>query len=279
MRSLPLACLLLAPAAALAAPSAPGYAQAEDYLEKDAHPERYAPLNLLDGRDTTAWCTAGSAATPVIIGFKESVTVDEVRVYTGDGTNRESFKAHARAHKLTLTSVDAARSLKVEDKRGLQAVPLSPPLSGARFTLEVVDRFPGTQEGAPVCVTDVVLYSGGKPLNGPALATRFKYDAHLAPLLGTWFGGHEGAPERFLSFYVDGTWRFSLEPLEGGEPSSATGGYSVSGTRLTLDVPKKGKVTVRFERAALTEAQKKGATLALDGALPEEWGRTFRSQP
>lgn len=279
MRSLPLVCLLLAPSAALAAPPAPGYAQADDYLEKDSHPERHAPLNLLDGRDTTAWCATGGQAGPVTIGFKEAVTVDEVRVYTGDGTSRESFKARARAKKLTLTSVDAARSLTVEDKRGLQAVPLGSPLSGTRFTLEVADRFPGAQDDAPVCVTDLVFYSEGKPLNGTFLASRFKYDARLAPLLGTWFGGHEGAPERFLSFYVDGTWRFDLAPLEDGEPTSATGAYTVSGSRLTLDVPKKGKVTVRFERTAAKDGEKTGATLALDGALPEEWGRTFRGQP
>ena len=35
------------------------YAQAADYLDKEAHPERYHPLNLLDARDATVWCSAG----------------------------------------------------------------------------------------------------------------------------------------------------------------------------------------------------------------------------
>ncbi|RKG78260.1 discoidin domain-containing protein [Corallococcus sp. CA049B] len=281
MRRLSLACLLLvSPTVLAAAPAAPGYAQAEAWLEKEARPDHYVPLNLLDGRDTTVWCAEGEKPSHVFIGFKEPVTLDEVRVYTGDGTSRDAFKANGRVRKFTLTSVDASRSVTVQDKRGLQAVPLSQPLFGARFILEVADRFPGAKEDSPVCLTDLVLYSGGKPLNGPALATRYKYDARVAPLVGTWFGGHEGAPERFLSFFVDGTWRFSLEPLETPEPTTVVSGtYTVSGNKVTLDIPKKGKVTARFERTSPGEGPKAAAALSLDGTLPEEWGSTFRGQP
>ncbi|MBU8897613.1 discoidin domain-containing protein [Corallococcus sp. M34] len=276
MRSLPWVCLLLASPSLAAAP-APGYARAEDYLEREQHPERYAPANLLDGRDTTAWCSpGGSTAAPITIGFKEPVSVEEVRVYTGDGTSREAFKAHARAKKLVLTTTEDSRSLTVEDKRGLQPVPFNPPLVGSRFTLEVAERFRGAEDGAPVCVTDLVLYSGGKPLNGTFLAPRLKYDPAVTPFLGTWFGGMEGAPERFLSIFADGTWRFSLEPLEGGEHTVVTGTYIASGGRLTLDVPKKGKVVVRLEPR---DEANTGGRIALDGALPEEWGRAFRNQP
>ncbi|RKH44865.1 discoidin domain-containing protein [Corallococcus sicarius] len=281
MRSLSVASLLLvSPSVLAAAPAAPGYAQAEAYVDKDSRPERHAPLNLLDGRDTTAWCAEGEKPTNIIIGFKDPVTLDEVRVYTGDGTSRDAFKAKGRVRKFTLTSVEASRSVTVQDKRGLQAVPLSQPLFGARFVLEVADRFPGTQEDAPVCLTDLILYSGGKPLNAPSLATRYKYDAKVAPLLGTWFGGHEGAPERFLSFFVDGTWRFSLEPLETREPTTVvTGTYTVSGQRVTLDIPKKGRVPATFERSPASDGPKASASLTLNGALPAEWGSDFRNHP
>jgi hypothetical protein len=280
MHRLPLACLLLATAASAASTAPPGYAQAPTWLEHDSQPQRYVPLHLLDGRDTTAWCAPpGEGPARVVIGFKDVVSVDEVRVYTGDGTDRAAFKAHARAKKLTLTVVDAARALKVEDKRGLQAVPLNPPLLGARFILEVVDRYPGAKEDAPVCLTDLVFISGGKPLNGTFLAPRMKYDARLAPLLGTWFGGLDGAPDRFLSFYVDGTYRFTREPLEGGGPSSVTGTYTVSGTRLTLEVPKRGRVTVRLKRGESEGGQTPGATLDVEGPVPEDWGQAFRGQP
>lgn len=280
MRSLLLAPLLLSTLASAASSApAPGYAQADDWLERQGQPERYTPLHLLDGRDTTVWCATGEDPAPITIGFKDAVTVDEVRLYTGDGTDRAAFKAHARARKLTLTSVDAARSLTVEDKRGPQAVRLSQPLPGARFILEVVDRFPGASPDAPVCITDLVFYSGGKALNGPWLAPRLKYDARLAPLLGTWFGGLEGAPESFLSFYLDGTWRYTREPLEGGGPTSVTGTYTLSGTRLSLDVPKRGRVTLRLQKPGDEGTRGPEASLEVEGPLAEEWGREFRGRP
>lgn len=279
MPRIPLLLPLLATAAVAASNAPPGYAQASDYLERERHPERYSPLHLLDGRDTTAWCASGESPAPVTIGFKDVVSIDEVRVYTGDGTDRASYKAHARARKLTLSGVNSAKSLKVEDKRGLQVVPISPALTGNRFTLEVVERFAGAREDAPVCVTDLVFYSGGKALNGTWLAPRLRYDARLAPLLGTWFGGLEGAPDRFLSIFVDGTFRFAHEPLDGGEPSSVTGSYALSGSRLTLEVPNKGRVTARLQRATPEGSSPAGTTLELEGAVAEEWGRAFRGQP
>lgn len=279
MRSLLLAPLLLSTAASAASNVPPGYVQADDWLERKSQPERHAPLLLLDGRDTTAWCATGEDPAPITIGFKDAVTVDEVRVYTGDGSDRAAFKAHARARKFTLTSVDASRSLTVEDKRGLQAVRLSQPLPGARFILEVVDRFPGAKDDAPVCITDVVFYSGGKALNGTWLASKLKYDARLAPLLGTWFGGLEGAPEGFLSFYWDGTYRYTREPLEGGGPTSVTGTYTLSGTRLSLEVPKRGRVTLRLQKGGEEGTRSPEASLEVEGPLAEEWGREFRGKP
>jgi hypothetical protein len=279
MRSLLAATLLLAHTASAASNVPPGYVETSDWLERKAQPERYGPLNLLDGRDTTAWCAPGASPAPITIGFKDAVAVDEVRVYTGDGTDRAAFKARARAKKFTLTSVDASRSFKVEDKRGLQAVPLSQPLRGARFILEVVERFPGSEDDAPVCITDLVFYSGGKALNGTWLASQLKYNARLAPLLGTWFGGLEGAPEVFLSFYRDGTYRYTREPLEGGGPTSVTGTYTLSGSKLSVDVPKRGRVTLRLQNAGDEGVRVPEASIEVEGPLAEEWGREFRGRP
>jgi hypothetical protein len=284
MRSLPALASLFLLVAALPALAAPppsvGYAQAEDYLDKDAKPGKYTPLNVLDGRDTTVWCAPEGEGAPSLmtIGFKGVATVDEVRVYTGNGSARDTFKSYARAKKITLEGKANARGFTLEDKRGLQTVPLNPPVSGAWLTLEVKDTFPGSESQTPVCLTDIVFYSEGKPLNGTKLAPVLKYDARMAPLLGTWFGGLEGAPDRFLSFYVDGTYRFVREPLDGGEPTVLTGGYTASSSRLSLELPKKGKVSVRFSREE-KEGSAGGYTLTLAGELPEEWKEPFRSRP
>lgn len=285
MRHLPfLSCLMLlaSSSSALAAPPPPsvGYAQADDYLDKGTRPQRYTPLNVLDGRDATVWCAsdAPEARPRMTIGFKGVATVDEVRVYTGNGSDREAFKSYARARKITLQGKDGARSFTLEDKRGVQLVPLSPPISGGWFTLEVTDTYPGAEPEIPVCLTDVVFYAGGKPLNGTRLAPVLKYNARMAPLLGTWFGGLEGAPDRFLSFFVDGTYRFVHEPLGGEEPTVLTGAFSPSNSRLSLELPKKGKLSVRFSREE-AEGPAGGHTLILEGDLPDEWKIPFRSQP
>ncbi len=278
MRRLLLASLLFATAAHAAPNVPPGYVQTADWLDRTSQPERYGPLNVLDGRDSTAWCASGESPAAFTFGFKEIVAVDEVRVYTGDGTDRAAFKARARARKLTLTGVKDARSVSVEDKRGLQSVPLKPALRGARFTLEVADRFPGAKDDAPVCVTDIIFYSGGKPLNGTWLAPKLRYNARLAPLLGTWFGGLKGAPHRFLSFYLDGTYSFTEEPLEGEVSSTVSGAYTLSGEKLTLEVPSHGRVTVRFPKGDAEGTRAPDASLEFDGPVSEAWGREFRSQ-
>lgn len=282
MRSLPVLASLLLVAAAPSAFAAPlpsvGYAQAGDYLDKDSHPERYNPLNVLDGRDNTVWCAPeGEGFRGMTIGFKGVATVDEVRVFTGNNSDRESFKAYPRAKKITLQGKDTARSFTLEDKKGQQTIPLNPPVSGPWITLEVKDVFPGSESGNPVCLTDVIFYSEGKALNGTKLAPNLKYDSRTAQVLGTWFGGLEGAPDRFLSFYVDGTFRFVHEPL-GGEPSVTTGAYTASSSRLSLELPKKGKVSVKFARQE-ADGSSGAYTLALEGDLPEEWKEPFRSRP
>ncbi|ADO73462.1 NADase-type glycan-binding domain-containing protein [Stigmatella aurantiaca] len=269
---------LVPPLSSLAAQPSAGYAQAADYLEKDSHPERYSPLNILDGRDTTVWCSPEGRGSPLSVGFKGIATVDEVRLYTGNGSDRQAFKDYARVKKLTLQGKESARTFTLEDKRGIQTVPLNPAISGAWFTLEVVDTFPGAEPNAPVCLTDVVFYSEGKPLNGPPLAPKLKYDARTAPVLGTWYAGLEGAPDRFLSFYVDGTYRFVHEPLHGEEPTTVTGTYTASGAKLTLDLPKNGKTAASLQPSE-GDGPADGQTLTLQGELPGPWKEPFRSRP
>jgi hypothetical protein len=284
MRHLPVLASVLvlvsAPRVLASPPPNVGYAQASDYLDKETRPQVYTPLNVLDGRDATVWCASDQQGTRarMTIGFKGVASLDEVRVYTGNGSTRDSFKSYARAKKITLEGKNGARNFTLEDKRGLQTVPLNPPITGGWVTLEVKDTYPGSEPEIPACLTDVVFYSGGKPLNGTKLAPVMKYNARMAPLLGTWFAGHEGAPDRFLSFYVDGTYHFVYEPLSGEEPTMVAGGFRASSSRLSLELPKKGRISVRFTRAE-AEGSPGGYTLTLEGNLPDEWKTPYRSQP
>lgn len=56
------------------------------------------------------------------------------------------------------------------------------------------------------------------------------------------------------------------------------GGFTASSSRLSLELPKKGRISVRFTRAE-AEGSPGGYTLTLEGDLPDEWKTAFRSQP
>ncbi len=267
----------------IASAAAPiGYAQATGYFKKDSRPTLYQPLNLLDGREATAWCTTGPDPLndQLTFGFKGPVQIDEIRIYTGNGFDESTFKEFSRAKKLAIKGPSGARTLGLADQRGQQAIALSPPLEGEQFTVEVLDLFPAEDPEMPVCITDVVFYADGKPLNGPWLTRELKYDRARAGLLGTWFAGSEGAPDRYLSFYFDGTYRFVYQPWDPSmKGKSWNGDYDPSATRLTLKLPGKGRVTARLQRdGATSDSGHDLKTLVLDGNVPEDLKKTFRDR-
>jgi len=268
---------LLLPLVARAASPAIGYAQSTGHYLKDTKPARYQPLNLLDGRDSTAWCTPTSdpLTEKLTFGFKGHVTIDEVHIYTGNGESDDSFKTFSKAKKLSLHSGGGggAVTMNVADQRGLQPVPLRPPVTGAQFTLEILDQFPAEDPDSPVCITDIVFYSDGRALNGTWLAGKLKHDKQRAQILGTWFAGYEGAPEHFLSFHFDKTYSLVYEPVDPGKKGRSLGGeYTVNGTRVTLTLPGKKRISGRLK------AEGGGRTLHFDGATLPDFKAPFRDR-
>jgi hypothetical protein len=264
---------------AVAAPTI-GYAQATSYFKKDSRPTLYQPLNVLDNRENTAWCTATSDSLndQLTFGFKGTARVDEVRVYTGNGFDANTFSEFSRARKFSITGPTGAQSFSVADQRGLQAVALNPPLVGAQFVMEILDQYPAEDPAAPVCVTDIVFYSEGKALNGSWLTQKLKYDRNRAGLLGTWFAGPDGAPDRFLSFYFDGTYRFVFDAYDPDvKDRSFSGDYDAGPSRLTIEVPSKGKIGARMRRDKKVEAAT-AQMLVLEGDLPEDLKQTYRNR-
>ncbi len=278
MRRLCLLCLVLAPVTTLAAAPQVGYAVATGYFKKEGRPSLYQPLNLLDSREITVWCSpTGDALSEVLtFGFKGLVKIDEVRIYTGNGFDEKTFEQFSRAKKLSIKGPAGAQTLQVADQRGLQAVALNPPVSGERFSMEVLDIFPAEDLDSPVCITDIVFYSDGKPLNGAWLTQKLKYDKSRSTVMGTWFAGHAGAPDRFVSFFFDGTYRFRFSPYGDEAKDRSFGGtYDLSGARITLDgVPGKGKVQAKLHREG--EGAKGERSLVFEGDLPEDLKQTFR---
>ncbi|HME89810.1 MAG TPA: hypothetical protein VKE49_00185, partial [Myxococcaceae bacterium] len=166
------------------------------------------------------------------------------------------------------------------DRRGLQAIALRPPLSALELTLEILDQYPAEDPEAPVCLSDVIFYSEGKPLNGPWLSSKLKYDSNQSPMLGTWFAGPEGAAHRFLSFYFDGTYRFAYQPYDlDSKGLVLTGGYHVSAGQLSLEIPGKGWIHVKARRELKQPAPGDlQRSLLLEGEPPEALPRSYRDR-
>ena len=145
------------------------------------------------------------------------------------------------------------------------------------FTIEILDHYPAEDPDASVCLTDVVFVSDGKPLNGPWLTTKLKYDKATALVMGTWYAGFEGTPDRFLSLNFDGTFRYSYEPFDTtrNKEKVVQGTYDASSSRIVFEVGGK-KSAVKFSKES---AKKSGLLLNFDGELPEDLKGPWRSQP
>jgi hypothetical protein len=262
---------------ALAAPPV-GYAQASGYYKKDSRPTLYQPLNLLDAREATQWCTTSGdpLEDTLTFGFKGIAKIDEIRVYTGNGFDEKTFAEFARAKKLSIKGPTSARTFTVADQRGLQVVPMDPPITGAQLTIEVLESYPPEDIDAPVCITDIVFYSDGKPLNGPWLTPKLKFDRRKAVILGTWFAGYEGAPDRFLSFYFDGTYRVVFDPFDPQVKDRAWGGeYELTSSGVVLQIPNKGRVTAKLKKGKAEDTRE----LSIEGGdVPEDLKQAFRSK-
>ena len=240
----------------------------------------YQPLNLLDARENTVWCspTGDPLNEQLTFGFKDSAKIDEIRVYTGNGFSEATFQEFARAKKFSIKGPTGGQNFTVADQRGQQAVPLNPPIVGAEVTIEILDQYPTDDPDAPVCITDIVFYSDGKALNGNWLSSKLKYDKQQAPYLGTWFAGYDGAPDRFLSFFFDGTYRYHYDPFDKDKVKEKvlTGSYEISGTRLVIEVPGKGKVSAKI-RSDPRAGGKAGRSLDIEGDVPDDLKQKFRS--
>lgn len=256
-----------------------GYAQATAYFKQDSRPTLYQPLNLLDGRDATAWCSPTSDPLNDVLtfGFSAPVRLDELRVSNGNNFDTGTWGTFSRVSKIVIRSGKRSQTFTLEDLRGPQSVRLEPPMTGARFVVEILDTFPAEDPDQPVCLTDIVFYTDGKPLNGPWLTTRLKYDRSAAPLLGTWFAGFSGTPDRFWSFNFDGTFNYRYEPYDEltAKPRTLDGTYDVSATKLVLDI--KGKRT----SMGFVRLPRKGGSfeLKLDGEPPADLKGEWRSTP
>ncbi|MER2560188.1 MAG: hypothetical protein ABTQ32_05705 [Myxococcaceae bacterium] len=257
-----------------------GFAQATGYFKKDTRPTLYQPLNLLDARDGTAWCSTSSDPLNELLtfGFTAPTKIDEVRITTGNNFNESTWGEFARAHKLVFAAGKQTHLVTLEDKRGQQLIVFDKPFTTTRLSLEIRDQFPAEDPDQPVCITDIVFVSDGKPLNGQWLTTKLKYDKNVQSLMGTWFAGYEGGPDRFLALHYDGTFRYSFEPYDTAraQPKSLEGKWDVQGSKLLFEVGGK-KFAPKFSKDPAKKGH--GEVLTFDGDVPDDLKGPYRSTP
>jgi hypothetical protein len=260
---------LLLAAVVHAAPSV-GWVRASGQLDAST-PGRYTPLNLLDGLPSTVWCSrnADALSENLAFGFAEAVMLTRFDVTTGNAATSETFHAFSRVRKLLLRGPDGTATLSVEDRLGPQTVQLAKPMRGKNFTLEVLDTYSAEDPLAPACLADVLPFSGTTALAGPALRTRLGYQPGRAEVLGLWYGGPEGAPDRTLTFFLDGSWRASPEGSSGkGKPSS--GKWWTKAGEVWLTLPGAGKVQAQPRLSVQKDASGKPLlSLSLEGPVGE----------
>lgn len=257
-----------------------GFAQATGYFKKDTRPTLYQPLNLLDARDATAWCSTSADPLNELLtfGFTGPTRIDEVRISTGNNFNEATWNEYARAHKVVLIAGKQSQAIALEDKRGLQTFTFDKPITTTRLSLEIRDQFPAEDPDSSVCITDVVFVADGKPLNGAWLTTKLKYDKNVQALMGVWFAGYEGGPDRFLALHYDGTFRYSFEPFDTNraQPKTLEGRWDVQGSKLLFEIGGK-RFAPKFSKDKAKSGQ--GDVLTLIGDVPEELTGPFRSSP
>ncbi|MFO0600090.1 MAG: hypothetical protein U0228_32575 [Myxococcaceae bacterium] len=265
--------------AAFAAGNGIGYAQASGYFKKDSRPTLYQPLNLLDARDATAWCSPTSDPLNELItfGFNGAVKLEELKISSGNNFDEKTWGEYGRARKIVVRSGKQSQTINLEDARGAQSFPLNPPMLGSRFSIEILDHYPAEDPDMPVCLTDVVFVAEGKALNGAWLTTKLKFDKSTATVMGTWYSGFDNTPDKFLTFNFDGTFRYSYEPYDTtrNQEKVVTGTYDVSSSRLVFEIAGKKKA-VKYSK---DPGKKTGFTLSFDGELPEDLKGPWRSNP
>lgn len=258
----------LLPAPALA--NGVANAHASSQLKSDTKPALYQALNVLDGNPATAWCEGvdgDGVGETIVVGFKGIGTIDEVRITTGEAKDAASFKAHGRVRQLDLKTDEKRHSFSVVDNTTPQSFKFDP-VETELLTLEVVEVAPGEGDEKATCLADVIFLSKGKPINGTFLESKLRYDKGRTALMGRWYGGPEGARDKFLDFDFDGTYRYSFRPFDPEvKPVNFSGKYAFDGDRLRLEVPGKGWADVRTApRATRDDA----AVLELEGKVIEK---------
>lgn len=259
------------------------YVRASSQNARTQSAKLHHPLNLLDDDPETIWCEGVEGVgegQEVRFFFKRPQRIDRIVL----------APALASGRKVEVVRVsDGVNSVKIPISDAIVEQPLKRPMRGKTYTVSI-ERVGGPNTGSTLaddvaCVGDVLLYHGKRLFGGRLPANKLRYDPVRDQVLGRWSGEPFGAPEKFITFALDGTWEWLYEPLLDGKKARVTGEYRFRGDRLLMRIGETGRwADMRFEYARKkVDPREIGApqgdydTISLNDALKGRIGGTYNN--
>lgn len=239
------ALLLFAPQRANAAEPL-AYVRASSQNNRAKSVRRHHPLNLLDDDPDTIWCEGGDGVgegEEVRFFFKRPQRIDRIVIAPALSSGRQVQVVRVS---------DGVNSVKIPISDAIVEQPLRRPMRGKTYTV-TIERVGAPNAGAELddnvaCLGDVLFYFGKRLFGGRLPASKLRYDKVRDKVLGRWSGEPFGAPEKFITFALDGTWEWRYDPLLEGRKARITGEYRFRGNRLLMRVGETGRwADMRFK--------------------------------
>lgn len=229
------------------------YIRASSQAERDADIAKYHPMNLLDDDPATLWCEGDPGdgeGQGIRIIFKKAQKIDRVVIGPTLKTGRRV---------LTVEVSDGINVIRIQlgDRYAEQS--FSPAMKGEEYTVTILEVGPANEAAKDLgpnvaCLADVMMYLKKKPFGGRTPPSKLRFDKNRDRILGVWNGGDLGAPEKYLTFGLDGTWAWKYEPLMGGKPKKLKGEYRFRGGRLLMrkgETGRWGDVRFKYEHVKI----------------------------
>jgi hypothetical protein len=224
------------------------YVKSNGDFQARSHPGRYSAMNILDDDKSTVWCSRGTGKDAEIeVVFSEQAHIEKMSVATGNQQSDATYKSFNRVRRMAVSEGDMVHTVELEDKPGSQTLSFDPTLATDRLVLKLTAGYRGTGK-RHTCISDIVFYKGGRPLNGKQLKSHVKKIRKSIGFLDTWVSGPEYARDRELVFGVSGTYRFLYIPNDPQETAlRKTGAWRLEGKNPAIRVGDKW-VPVKVKR-------------------------------
>ncbi len=265
------------------ATSAPAWAEDVGFIEASSELDDGKPAtnayNAADGKDTTAWCAKKSDRSPFLsFGFDQPVTITHIGLIVGRLKGTALDTSTKRARVVILGDLKHRVEARFKDKAEMQTLELSPPAHGTRIVVDFPNSYDGATPDAPLCISELVLKHNNSTMTGASVAAGLRaLNTPEKRLLHRWLDD-PSAPQRTLTFNVDGTFTYRFDPLLEGKPSHFRGKWSATGHSVVFTLGDKSwRMSSRLTRL---EGDTATVELTLEGDGPNpSMAATFRPAP